>query len=42
MKSATYFAEITNQKAEKYLPERGKLESTCLPAHLVSTEKFFM
>ena len=27
MKSATYFAEITNQKAEKYLFECGKLES---------------
>ena len=32
MKSTTYFAEITNQKAEKYLSERGKLESTCLLA----------
>ena len=31
MKSATYFAEITIQKAEKFLFERGKLESTCLP-----------
>ena len=40
MKS-TYFAEITTQKAEKYLFERGKLESTaCLPAHLMSTKKF--
>ena len=34
MKSTTYLVEITNQKAEKYLSvsERGKLESTCLPA----------
>ena len=35
MKNTTYFAEITNQKAEKYLSGRGKLESTglfvCLP-----------
>ena len=30
MKSTTYFTEITNQKAEKYLPGRGNLESTCL------------
>ena len=28
MKSRTYFAEITNQKAGKYLSERGKPEST--------------
>ena len=34
MKSAIYFVEITNQKAVKYLFERGKLESTCLPACL--------
>ena len=32
MKSGTYFAEITNQKAEKCLSERGNLESTCLLA----------
>ena len=32
MKSTTYFAEITTQKAEKYLSDRGKLESTCLLA----------
>ena len=35
MKSTIYFAGMTNQKAEKYLSERGKLESTwllaCLP-----------
>ena len=40
MKSTTYFAEITSEKAEKYLFERGKLESTCLPVCLVSTKKF--
>ena len=33
MKSTTYFAEITNEKADKYLSERGKLESTCLLAY---------
>ena len=32
MKNATYLGEITNQKAEKYLPDTGKLESTCLLA----------
>ena len=32
MKSRTSFAEITNQKAETHLSERGKLESTCLLA----------
>ena len=30
MKITTYFAELTNQKAEKYLSKRRKLESTCL------------
>ena len=40
MKSTTYFAEITNQKTEKYLSERRKLESTCSPARLVSAKKF--
>ena len=30
MKSATYFPDITDQKAENYLSEIGKLESTCL------------
>ena len=41
MKSTTYFTLITNQKSEKYLPERGKLESTCLlPTHLKLTKKF--
>ena len=34
MKSTTYFAKITTKKAEKYLFERGKLESTCLLAYL--------
>ena len=32
MKSTTYFAEITTQKTEKYLFERGQLESTSLLA----------
>ena len=32
MKSTTYFAEITNQKAEKYRSRRRKQESTCLLA----------
>ena len=32
MKSTTYFAEITTQKTEKYLFERGILGSTCLLA----------
>ena len=32
MKSATHFTKITNQKAEKYLSGRAKLESTCLLA----------
>ena len=30
VKSTTYFGEICNQKAGKFLSERGKLESTCL------------
>ena len=30
MKSTIYFAKITNKKAEKYLFEKGKLESTFL------------
>ena len=34
MKSTTYFAEITQEKAEKYPSETGKLESTCLLACL--------
>ena len=34
MKSTTYIAEITFQKAEKYLSEGIKLESTCLLACL--------
>ena len=34
MKITTYFAQKTNQKAEKYLSGRGKLESTCLLACL--------
>ena len=29
IKNATYFIEITNQKTEAYLSERGKAESTC-------------
>ena len=29
MKNATYLIEITNQKTEAYLSERGKAESTC-------------
>ena len=32
MKSTTYFAEISKQKAEKYLSVKRKLESTCLLA----------
>ena len=32
MKSTTYFTELTNQKAEKYLSRRKKIESTCLLA----------
>ena len=44
MKSTKCFTEITNQKAEKYLSERGQLESPYLlafsPARLVSTKKF--
>ena len=41
MKSLTFFAEITKQKAEMYLSERGKLEPlSCLPARLVSNKKF--
>ena len=32
MKSTTYFAEITNQTAEKYMSRRRKLESTCVLA----------
>ena len=32
MKTATHFAEITNQNAEKYPSERGKLGSVCLLA----------
>ena len=40
MKSTTYFSEITTQKAESYLSDRGKLESTRLPACLMSTKKF--
>ena len=44
MKSTTYFAKIATQKAEKFLSEGGKLESTCLltcfPACFVSTKKF--
>ena len=44
MKSATYIAEMTTQKAEKYLSEGRKLGSTCLlaclPGHFVSTKKF--
>ena len=41
MKRTTYFAEITDQKAEKYLSERGKLESmlACLLA-LCQLRKF--
>ena len=39
MKSTTYFLEITNQKAEKYLSERGKL--ACLPARAMLAKKFF-
>ena len=39
MKSTTYIIEITTQKNEKYLSEeRNPL--TCLPANLVSTNKF--
>ena len=42
MKITTYFAEITNQKAEKYLFESGKLSSLAgSHARLVSTKKFF-
>ena len=40
MKSTTYFVGITNQKAEKYLSERGKLESTCLLACLPQLRNF--
>ena len=40
MKSTTYFAEITTEKAEKYMSERGKLESIYLLARFVSTKKF--
>ena len=42
MKGTTYFAEITNQKAEKHLSRRRKLESplACSPARLMSTKKF--
>ena len=36
MKSTTYIAEITFQKAEKYLSEGIKLESTCLLACLLA------
>ena len=36
MKSTIYFTEITNQKAEKYLSRRRKLESTCLLASLLA------
>ena len=32
MKNATYIAEITTQKAEKYLCDRRKQGSTCLLA----------
>ena len=37
MKSATYIAEMTTQKAEKYLSEGRKLGSTCLPACLLTS-----
>ena len=44
MKSTTYIAEITTQKAETYLPEGIKLEFTCLfacsPVRFMSTKKF--
>ena len=33
MKSTTHFTEITNQKTEKFLSERGKLVA-CSPARL--------
>ena len=41
MKYTTYntVAQITTQNAEKYQSDRGKLESTCLPARLVSAKK---
>ena len=40
MKSTIYFFGITNQKAEKYLYEREKLELlACLPARLLPTKK---
>ena len=39
MKS-TYLSEITTQKAENYLSDRSKLESTRLPARLMSTKTF--
>ena len=39
MKRTTHFAEITTLKAEKYLSERGKLESTCLLACLPRVNK---
>ena len=39
MKSATYIAEITNQKNEKYLPE-ARNPLACLPARFVSTKQF--
>ena len=32
MNSTIDFAEITNLEVEKYLSERGKLETTCLLA----------
>ena len=44
MKSATYIPEITTQKAEKYLSEGIKVESTCsltcLPVRFMLTKKF--
>ena len=44
MKRTTYIAEITTQKAETYLSEGIKLESTCLlaysPVRFMSTKKF--
>ena len=46
MKSTTYFAEITTEKDEKYLPGGKKLGSTCLPtcspASFMSTKEFSM